>query len=97
MVIAQAMASGKPVVATHVGSVAEMIGEEGERGLLVNVGGVDELAGAMLRLLQDAALRMRLGQAGHTFARENYLPDSVARRVHEVYVNVVATERRPHA
>ncbi len=95
MVIAQAMASGKPVVATRVGGIAEMIGAEGQRGLLVNVGDVDELAGAMLRLLQDAALRVCLGQAGHAFARENYHPDSVARRTREVYVHVAAAEQRP--
>ena len=40
LVIAQAMAAGKPVVATRVGGVAEMVGEECERGLLIPVGDV---------------------------------------------------------
>ena len=97
MVIAQAMAAGKPVVATRVGGVAEMIGETGERGLLVKVGDVDGLAQAMLRLLQDPVLQAQLGQAGHTFARENYHQDRVARRTYEVYRHIAAIERGVNA
>ena len=94
MVIAQAMAAGKPVVATRVGGVAEMVGKGGERGVLVDVSDVEGLSAAMLRLLQDPKLQARLGQAGHAFALENYHQDRVARRTYEVYQNIVATEQR---
>ncbi|HLF25781.1 MAG TPA: glycosyltransferase family 4 protein [Anaerolineae bacterium] len=88
MVIAQAMAAGKPVVATAVGGVAEMMCD-GETGLLVDVGDIDGLAQALLRVLQEASLRARLGQAGRAFAVENYRADSVARRTHAVYQSII--------
>ncbi len=87
MVIAQAMAAGKPVIATPVGGVAEMVGD-GETGFLVDVGDVDGLASALSRLLQDPSLRTRLGQAGHKFALENYHVDTVARRTYDMYKQI---------
>lgn len=96
MVLAQAMASGKPVVATRVGGVPEMVGENEERGLLVGAGDIESLARAMVRLLQDTSLSARLGQAGHVFALENYHIDKVAQRTFEVY-QAIAAERSSHA
>jgi glycosyltransferase involved in cell wall biosynthesis len=93
MVLAQAMASGKPVIASRVGGVPEMVGENGERGLLVNVGDIDALASAIVRLLEDTALSDRLGQAGYLYAQENYLIDQVALRTYDVY-QAIAAERR---
>jgi glycosyltransferase involved in cell wall biosynthesis len=92
MVIAQAMAAGKPVIATPVGGVAEMV-NHGETGFFVEVGDIDGLAQALLCLLQDPSLRLRMGQAGYKFAVENYRADSVARRTYEVYQKIVATGR----
>jgi glycosyltransferase involved in cell wall biosynthesis len=91
MVIAQAMAAGKPVVATSVGGVAEMV-SDGETGFLVDVGDVNALADALLRLLRDPSLRVRIGQSGHSFAIENYHADTVARRTYAVYQKVGTTE-----
>ncbi len=94
MVIAQAMAAGKPVVATRVGGVAEMVGQEGERGLLVDVGDIDGLAAAITHLLQSPAQCALLGQAGRSFALENYHLDRVAQRTFDVYQYIAATESR---
>ncbi len=91
MVIAQAMAASKPVVATPVGGVAEMV-SDGETGFLVDVGDVNALANALLRLLRDPSLRARIGQSGHEFAVENYRADTVARRTYDVYQKVATTE-----
>jgi glycosyltransferase involved in cell wall biosynthesis len=90
MVIAQAMAAGKPVVATPVGGIPEMV-SDGETGFLVDVGDVDRLADALLRLLRDPSLRARMGQSGREFALENYGADTVARRTYNVYQKVAAT------
>lgn len=97
MVIAQAMAARKPVVATRVGGVAEMVGEQGERGFLVGVGDSDGLATAMLRLLKDADLRARMGQNGYAFAHDNFQSEAVARRTLEVYHYIVAKARQSNA
>jgi glycosyltransferase involved in cell wall biosynthesis len=84
MVIAQAMAAGKPIVATPVGGVAEMV-NHGQTGLLVKVGDVDGLAEALSQLLNDPALRRFMGQVGRQFAVENYRAESVARQTYGVY------------
>ncbi len=57
----EAMAWGTPVLASSAGSLPEVVGDA---GLLVDPYDVDELARAMERLLDDAALRERLIEAG---------------------------------
>ena len=89
MVIAQAMAGGKPIVATRVGGVPGMVAHS-QSGFLVDVGDVDGLADAMLRLLQDPALRRRMGQAARQTAVEEYHATSVARRTFDVYQKMVS-------
>lgn len=90
MVVAQAMAASRPVVATSVGGVPEMV-KDGESGLLVPAGDVEALAAAMLRILEDADLRARLGREGRRLAEENYRAESVARRTYEVYRRMTGT------
>jgi glycosyltransferase involved in cell wall biosynthesis len=68
----EAMACGVPVVGTNGGAVAEVIGRDGETGLIVPAGDVDALAQALLRALGDADLRARLGAAGRRRALDNF-------------------------
>jgi glycosyltransferase involved in cell wall biosynthesis len=51
MVVAQAMASGRPVIASRLGAVVEMIGEDGAAGRLVRPGSPRALADAAADLL----------------------------------------------
>lgn len=59
---AEAMAHGKPVVASAVGGLLDLV-VDGETGLLVSPGEVAALRGALQRLLADADLRRQLGAA----------------------------------
>jgi glycosyltransferase involved in cell wall biosynthesis len=71
VVARQAMAHGRPLVATAVGGLVEAV-VDGETGLLVPPGDVPGLRAALERLLGDAELRARLGAAGRERARERY-------------------------
>ena len=60
----EAMACGVPLVATTGGALPEVVGRDGETGLIVEPGVVDALASTILRALGDADLRARIGRAG---------------------------------
>src|SRR5205807_9553629 len=61
--IAEAMAHAKPVVATRVGGIPELI-NDGESGFLVNRGDTQAMGNRVLDLLNDSESRARMGQAG---------------------------------
>jgi glycosyltransferase involved in cell wall biosynthesis len=69
--VLEAMAAGRPVAAFRSGGTGEMI-EHGVSGLLVDVGDLDGLAGALVNLGEDPTLRASLGQAGARRAREEF-------------------------
>ncbi len=62
----EAMSCGVAVVATTGGALPEVVGRDGETGLLVPPDDPGALAGAIARLLDDPALRVRLGAAGRS-------------------------------
>ncbi len=65
--VLEAMAVGRPVIASRVGGVADIITHE-VNGLLVTPGDVDGFAAALTRLTSDRALQTRLGAAGREVA-----------------------------
>ncbi|MBX9580760.1 MAG: glycosyltransferase [Gemmataceae bacterium] len=67
----EASAAGVPVVATAVGGTPEVVAD-GETGLLVPPGDPAALAGSLLHLLRDPALRSRAGAAGQRRMRERF-------------------------
>ncbi len=77
MVIAEAMATGRPVVATRVGGVASMV-QPGRTGYLAPSEDPQALADGLARLLSNAAHAAELGANAARFARENYHPTAVA-------------------
>ncbi|HEY8491164.1 MAG TPA: glycosyltransferase, partial [Dehalococcoidia bacterium] len=80
----EAMACGVPVVATRVGAVAEAV-EDGVTGLLVPPLDAGAIAGAALRLLEDAPLRDRLGAAGRERAVRRYGVEVCAETHHRAF------------
>ena len=68
IVCAEAMAYGRPVVASSVGGLLDLV-VDGETGLLVPPGDVPALRAALERLLGDGELRRRLGAAARERAR----------------------------
>lgn len=86
--IAEAMAAGRPVVATRICGMRYMV-EDGVSGFLVEDGDVYGLADALLRLLNDPLLRRQMGQRGKELASVRFRADLVARRTYETYLQVM--------
>jgi len=67
----EAMACGLPVAASRIGGIPEVI-DDGQQGLLVPVGDLDALAGALARYVLDPGLRARHGRAGRARVEERF-------------------------
>jgi glycosyltransferase involved in cell wall biosynthesis len=70
-VVLESMALGVPVVATRVGAVPQVIAD-GANGLLVSPGSAEELARALVRLLEDADGMRRLSEAGRETVKARF-------------------------
>jgi glycosyltransferase involved in cell wall biosynthesis len=84
VVAAEAMAHGRPVVASAVGGLLDLVADE-QTGLLVPPGDVGALRAAIERLLGDAELRRRLGEAAREKARAELSWEVVVDRTLEAY------------
>jgi glycogen(starch) synthase len=84
VVAAEAMAHGRPVVASAVGGLLDLVADD-ETGLLVPPGDVAALRAALERLLGDAALRRRLGEAAREHVRAELSWDVVVEHTLEAY------------
>lgn len=83
-VIPMAYSAAKPVVATTVGGLPEMV-EQGRTGFLVAPRDVRQLADAVARLLLDEPLRRRMGADGKRKLEAECSPGVVAQKTMEVY------------
>ena len=87
LVLWEAMASGKPVIASRLHGIPEAF-IEGEHGLLVQPGDVLTLRDAMRRLAGDAELRARFGRAGRTHVEQHFTRAHLARNFLTLYGRV---------
>ncbi len=90
-----AFAFGKPVVATRVGGLPEII-EDGRTGLLVNPNDEEGLAEAIARLLADPLLRQSMGTRAGEIAASRHSWDRVAEATQDVYREVRGQRRSQH-
>lgn len=84
IVIVEAMAAGRPVVASAVGGVPEIV-VDGETGLLVPAGDAPALADAIARLLRDPASARQMGARGGDRARELFSVERMVRQHERLY------------
>ncbi|HEU4943709.1 MAG TPA: glycosyltransferase family 4 protein [Solirubrobacterales bacterium] len=91
LVALETAAAGKPIVASDIGGLSEVI-VDGETGLLVPGGDPEALRGAIERLLGDAGLRDRLGEAARGRAVE-FAPEAVVPQFEQAYEAALATRR----
>lgn len=92
LVLVEAMAAGRPVVAFRSGGAPEVV-VDGETGLLAAPGDADALAACIQRLAGDPQLRRRLGDAGRSRALSHFTLDRQAARLLDEFRSVVAAAR----
>jgi glycosyltransferase involved in cell wall biosynthesis len=89
VVAIESLAAGRPVVATRVGGVPDVV-EDGTDGFLVPVGDVDAIVGALERLARDPALRERMGAAGRGRVVPRYRVERLLDDVDALYRDLLA-------
>jgi glycosyltransferase involved in cell wall biosynthesis len=88
LAVLEAMAAGKPVVATAIGGTSEAV-TNGVTGLLVTPGKPEDLAAAIRRLLADRELSANLARAGKQRALERFSSDAMVRGVERIYRELI--------
>jgi L-malate glycosyltransferase len=84
LALLEAMALGKPIVATRAGGVPEVVAD-GESGLLVDAGDEVGLAGAIVTLLKDRDLGRRFGARARQVVQERFSAQTMADSYLDVY------------
>ncbi len=85
----EALAAGRPVVATRVGGVPDVV-RDGEDGYLVEAGAVDALAERLARLARDPELRRRMGESGRARMPSRYAVDRLVDDMDALYRRLLA-------
>lgn len=92
IVVIEAMASARPVIASQIGGIPDLV-VDGETGILVAPGDPVALRQAIERLLADPGLRERMGQAGQRKVRE-FQASAVVPRIEAVYSKLLQETSR---
>jgi glycosyltransferase involved in cell wall biosynthesis len=87
----EALAGGRPVVATRVGGVPDVV-RDGIDGFLVEPGDVDAVADRLARLAADGELRRQMGKAGRERVLARYSVERLVDEVDGLYRNLLATK-----
>ena len=94
VVLMEAMAAGKPVIATQVGGVTELVAD-GVSGRVVPPGNSAALRDAIEALATDADQRRRMGKAGRAFVRDEFDASEEAARLGILFVSAMSEAPHP--
>ena len=90
LVMLEAMAAGRPVVSTELGTGTSVVNQHGETGLVVPPHDAVALASALVTLLGDPERRAAMGEAGRRRVASQFHVDTMADRVVEIYRHTLA-------
>ncbi|MDE3042956.1 MAG: glycosyltransferase family 4 protein [Nitrospirota bacterium] len=93
--ILEALASGKPVVASAVGGIPEII-EDGKNGILVEPENPQALCDAMTTVWNDRELAERLASAGYATVKQHFQWDTAAARYEATFMKLIGQTNRPN-
>ncbi len=88
LVLFEAMASSLPIVATNVWGNAQYI-KHNENGQLVEVGNTEDMANAVLEVLDNPQLANKLGANGRKLVEKKYNWEAISKQVEDVYLDVL--------
>ncbi len=89
LVLLEAMASGKPVIASNLPGVRSVF-TDGKEGLVVRVGDAEDLAEKMLRLADDDALRDQMGRRARDLVLSKYQVEVAAKQLEDICLDMAA-------
>ncbi|WCK55602.1 glycosyltransferase [Aneurinibacillus sp. Ricciae_BoGa-3] len=92
MVAAEAQACGSPVIASRVGGLQNVV-MDGETGLLVEPKNPEDLALAIVALLNNDLLAQRMGKQAVELAKSDYQWPTISKRMAELYEEVLTAEQ----
>lgn len=87
----EAMAAGKPVVASAVGGLLDQV-DDGTTGLLVAPGDAAALSAAMARLISDPASRTAMGAAARASFERSFSAEAVVARIGSLYRSLIGSD-----
>ena len=91
MLLLEAMAAGKPLVATNTGAAPEII-QNGKNGILANLGNVEDLAGKIIKLLSDDQLMYLISQESRRTV-EAFDWGKVSEQIHKLYIDCLSSAK----
>ena len=89
----ESMARGVPVISTRVGGVPELV-RDGVDGILIEPGNPEQLATAMLELLDDAERRRVMGEMGRARIRDDFSVRAMVTQTEDLYLELLARKQR---
>lgn len=88
MSILETMSRGIPNVATRIASIPEVI-RDGETGILLEPGNIDEIADAIRKLMGQKDLRREIGESGYELVRKEFSMEGCVKRLEEIYEDIL--------
>ncbi len=89
----EAMASARAVVATDVGGVKDLLGQQ-ERGIITRPQDPEAFSEGLLLLARDARLRENLGVSARDFVRERFAKERLIKDMENLYKNLIAASSK---
>ena len=90
--VLEAMAAAKPVVATRVGGVPELV-VDGETGILVSPKDTEALARAIVTLIQDPLRGRSMGEAGRKRVQDHFSMTAMVTKTDHLYQELLKTKK----
>lgn len=95
-VLLESMAMGKPIVASRVGGIPDLV-EDRRNGFLTTPGDINEVANAILQVLKNKALADHMGEAGRKKVTDQFSATTMVNAIEKVYLKCLKDKGIKHA